>query len=49
MAMDTTRHYLALLKKICKIAFKEGHSEKFYFAHYKLPKQKESTPQGSQP
>ncbi len=44
MAMDTTRHYLALLKKICKIAFKEGHSEKFYFAHYKLPKQKESTP-----
>lgn len=43
-AMDTVRHYLAILKKICKLAFKEGHSEKFYFAHYKLPKQKESTP-----
>lgn len=43
-AMDTARHYLAILKKICKMAFKEGHSEKFYFAHYKLPKQKESTP-----
>lgn len=43
-AMDTVRHYLAVLKKICKLAFKEGHSEKFYFAHYKLPKQKETTP-----
>ncbi len=43
-AMDTLRHYLAILKKICKIAFKEGISEKFYFAHYKLPKQKASTP-----
>lgn len=44
LAMDTVRHYLAILKKICKIAFKEGSSEKHYFAHYKLPKQKESTP-----
>jgi site-specific recombinase XerD len=43
-AMDTVRHYLAILKKICKIAFKEGVSEKFHFAHYKLPKQKETTP-----
>ncbi|MDR2954843.1 MAG: site-specific integrase [Prevotella sp.] len=43
-AMDTLRHYLAILKRICKMAFKEGISEKFYFAHYKLPKQKESTP-----
>lgn len=43
-AMDTVRHYLAILKKICKIAFKEGHSEKLHFAHYKLPKQKETTP-----
>jgi len=43
-AMDTVRHYLAILKKICKIAFKEGISEKFHFAHYKLPKQKETTP-----
>lgn len=44
LAMDTLRHYLALLKKVCKIAYKEGHSEKFHFAHYKLPKQKETTP-----
>jgi site-specific recombinase XerD len=43
-AVDTLRHYLAILKKICKIAYKEGHSEKHYFSHYKLPKQKESTP-----
>ena len=43
-AMDTVRHYLAILKKMCKIAFKDGISEKFHFAHYKLPKQKETTP-----
>ena len=44
LAVDTYRHYLAILKKICKIAFKDGISEKFHFAHYKLPKQKETTP-----
>ena len=44
LTMDTLRHYLALLKKVCKIAYKEGHSEKCHFAHYKLPKQKETTP-----
>ena len=44
LAMDTLRHYLALLKKVCKTAYKEGHSEKHHFAHYKLPKQKSSTP-----
>jgi site-specific recombinase XerD len=43
-SMDTVRHYLAILKKICKIAFKEGISEKFHFAHYKLPKNKETAP-----
>lgn len=43
-AMDTVRHYLTILKKICKIAFKDGISEKFHFAHYKLPKQSETTP-----
>jgi len=43
-AIVTVRHYLAILKKICKIAFKEGISEKLHFAHYKLPKQKETTP-----
>ena len=43
-SMDTLRHYLAILKKICRIAFKEGFCEKYHFAHYKLPKQKEATP-----
>jgi len=43
-AMVTVRHYLAILKKICKIAFKEGISERFHFAHYKLPKNKETAP-----
>lgn len=43
-AMDGVRHFLAILKKICKIAFKEGHSERLHFAHYKLPKQKETAP-----
>lgn len=44
MAMDTVRHFLAILKKVCKIAYKEGHSERYFFSHYKLPKQKETTP-----
>ena len=43
-AVDTYRGYLAILKRICRIAYKEGHSEKYYFSHYKLPKQKETTP-----
>lgn len=43
-SMDSVRHFLAILKKMCKIAFKEGYSEKLHFAHYKLPKQKETTP-----
>jgi site-specific recombinase XerD len=43
-AMATVRHYLAILKKICKIAFKDGISEKLHFGHYKLPKNKETTP-----
>jgi site-specific recombinase XerD len=43
-AVDTLRHYLAILKKICKIAYREGYSEKHYFSHFKLPKQKITTP-----
>jgi hypothetical protein len=45
LALETVRHYLAILKKICRIAYKEGHSEKYYFSHFKLPKQKETSPQ----
>ena len=44
LAVDTVRHYLAILKKVCRIAYKEGHSEKYHFCHFKLPKQKETTP-----
>ena len=44
LGVQTVRHYLAILKKICRIAFKEGHSDKLYFEHYKLPKQKETPP-----
>lgn len=44
LSNDTLRHYLAILKRVCRIAYKEGHSDKYYFAYYKLPKQKESTP-----
>ena len=36
--------FLSILKKICRIAYKEGHSEKYHFCHFKLPKQKETTP-----
>ena len=42
--VETARHYLALLKKICRIAFKEGHSDRHYFANYPLLKQKENPP-----
>lgn len=44
LSVETARHYLALLKKICRIAFKEGHSDKHYFASYPLLKQKEKPP-----
>ena len=43
-AVDTLRHYLVLLKKVCRTAYKEGHSEKYHFCNFKLPKQKVSTP-----
>ena len=44
LAVETVRHYLAILKKICHIAFKEGHADKYHFEHYPLPKQKATTP-----
>ena len=43
-SMDSARHYLALLKKACRIAYKDGHSERYHFCNFKLPKQKQSTP-----
>ena len=44
LSVETVRHYLAILKKICRIAFKEGHADKYHFEHYPLPKQKATTP-----
>ena len=44
LAVDTARHYLAILKKICRLAFKEGHSEKRYFVNFKLPKESRKVP-----
>ena len=44
LAVDTARHYLAILKKICRLAFKEGHSEKRYFVNFKLPKENREVP-----
>ena len=42
--IDTAKHYLALLKKACRMAFKEGNTDKLYFAHFKLPVRKCNTP-----
>ena len=44
LAFDTVRHYLAILKKTCRIAFKAGHSERYHFMHFKLPQKKENPP-----
>ncbi len=44
LAVDTVRHYLAILKKVCRIAYKEGYAERCFFANFTLPKQSERTP-----
>ena len=44
LAVDTARHYLAILKKICRLAFKERHAEKRYFVNFKLPKENRKAP-----
>ena len=44
LAVDTARHYLVILKKICRLALKEGHSEKRYFVNFKLPKENRKAP-----
>lgn len=43
-AIDTVRHHLAILKKICHLAYKKGYSEKCHFQHFALPRQSERTP-----
>lgn len=44
LALETVRHYLAILKKTCRIAFKAGYSERYHFMHFKLPQKKENPP-----
>ena len=43
-SLQSVRHYLALLKKVCRTAYKEGHSERNFFCNFKLPKQEISAP-----
>ncbi len=43
-AIDTVRHHLAILKKICRLAYKEGYADKIHFQHFALPKKSERTP-----
>lgn len=43
-AIDTVRHYLSILKKICRLAYKEGYADRIHFQHFALPKQSERIP-----
>ena len=43
-AIDTVRHHLAILKKICRLAYKEGYADRSHFQHFTLPKKTETTP-----
>jgi site-specific recombinase XerD len=43
-AIDTVRHHLAIRKKICRLAYKEGYADKIHFQHFTLPKQSDKTP-----
>ena len=43
-AIDTVRHHLAILKKICRLAYKEGYADRIHFQHFALPKQSERPP-----
>ncbi len=36
--------YLAILKKVCRIAYKEGYVERCFFANFTLPQKTERTP-----
>lgn len=39
LSIETARHYLAILKKVCRRAFREGHSAICHFHNFSLPKQ----------
>lgn len=44
LAIETCRHYLAIVKKVCRKTYKEGHADRCFFAHFSLPQPKEKTP-----
>ena len=41
---NSTRKYLAILKKACRLAYKEGYADRLFFTNYTLPKMQVSTP-----
>ena len=41
---NSTRKYLAILKKACRVAYKEGYTDRLFFANYPLPKIQVGTP-----
>ncbi len=44
LSIETARHYLAILKKVCRRAFREGQSAICHFHNFSLPKQTLKTP-----
>lgn len=43
-AIETVRHYLAIIKKVCRLAFKAGYADKLHFKHFILPRETRRTP-----
>lgn len=41
---ETARHYLAIIKKACRLAFKAGYTDKLHFKHFILPRETRRTP-----
>lgn len=41
---ETARHYLAIIKKACRLAFKAGYTDKLNFKHFILPRETRRTP-----
>ena len=48
-ASNSTRKYLAILKKACRQAYKEGYADRLFFANYTLPKLQIGTPRTISP
>jgi len=48
-ASNSTRKYLTFLRKACRMAYKDGLSERLLFANYTLPKMQTGTPRSILP